>query len=57
MERGRRNIRPTLLVRSDDILRAGGHLKAFEEPLREARVPKKVRALRDIEAKALELGA
>ncbi|MGW2568192.1 helix-turn-helix domain-containing protein [Streptomyces sp. NPDC001537] len=55
MERGQRIPRPEFLDKADDVLRAGGHLKAFMEDMRKARYPKKVRELADLEARAVEM--
>lgn len=55
MERGQRIPRPEFLDKADDVLRAGGHLKAFMEDMKKARYPKKVRELADLEERAVEL--
>ncbi|XUL88637.1 helix-turn-helix domain-containing protein [Streptomyces galilaeus] len=55
MERGQRIPRPEFLDRADDVLRAQGHLKAFKREMEQARYPKKVRKLKEMESKAVEL--
>ncbi|MFI5554003.1 helix-turn-helix domain-containing protein [Streptomyces sp. NPDC051738] len=57
VERGRRAPKPDFLDNSDDVLGAGGKLSAFKEDLEEARYPKKVRDLKDLEDKPIEMGA
>ncbi|MFF8728161.1 helix-turn-helix domain-containing protein [Streptomyces sp. NPDC015171] len=55
MESGARIPRPEFLDRADQVLRAQGHLRAFMEDMRKARYPKKVRRLKELEDKAVEL--
>ncbi|MGW0824114.1 helix-turn-helix domain-containing protein [Streptomyces sp. NPDC002845] len=55
LERGQRIPRPEFLDRADDVLRAQGHLKAFKKDMEQARYPKKVRKLTDLEGRAVEL--
>ncbi|MEW2402740.1 helix-turn-helix transcriptional regulator [Streptomyces sp. NPDC046862] len=55
IERGVRIPRPNFLDRADEILNAGGHLKAFMEDVEKARYPKKVRELKALEDRAVEL--
>ncbi|MFJ9589940.1 helix-turn-helix domain-containing protein [Streptomyces acidicola] len=55
IERGARIPRPEFLVRADELLNAGGHLKAFKEDMEKARYPKKVRELKALEDRAVEL--
>ncbi|GAA3824029.1 Scr1 family TA system antitoxin-like transcriptional regulator [Streptomyces phyllanthi] len=55
IERGARIPRPEFLDRADEILNAGGHLKAFKEDMEKARYPKKVRELKALEDRAVEL--
>ena len=55
IERGARIPRPELLDRADEVLNAGGHLKAFREDVEKARYPKKVRELKELEDRAVEL--
>ncbi|WP_370259208.1 helix-turn-helix domain-containing protein [Streptomyces sp. V4I8] len=55
MERGQRIPRPEFLDRADDVLRAQGHLKAFKWQMEQARYPKKVRKLKEMEERAVEM--
>ncbi|MER5216732.1 helix-turn-helix transcriptional regulator [Streptomyces sp. NPDC002838] len=55
VERGVRIPRPDFLDKADEVLRAGGHLKAFRDDMLRARYPKKVRELAELEARAVEL--
>jgi transcriptional regulator with XRE-family HTH domain len=55
MERGQRIPRPEFLERADQVLKAQGHLKAFMEDMRKARYPKKVRELKALEDRAVEV--
>ncbi|WP_432195636.1 helix-turn-helix domain-containing protein [Streptomyces sp. bgisy027] len=55
MERGQRIPRPEFLDRADEVLSAQGHLKAFKRDMEQARYPKKVRELADLEGRAVEL--
>ncbi|MFS8201425.1 helix-turn-helix domain-containing protein [Streptomyces sp. CWNU-52B] len=55
IERGARIPRPEFLDRADEILNAGGHLIAFREDVEKARYPQKVRELKKLEDRAVEL--
>lgn len=55
IERGARIPRPEFLDRADEILNAGGHLKAFREDMEKARYPKKVRELKGLEDRSVEV--
>ncbi|MET8855296.1 helix-turn-helix transcriptional regulator [Streptomyces sp. NPDC004579] len=55
VERGARIPRADFLDRADDVLNAGGHLRAFKEDMEKARYPKKVRELKMLEERAVEL--
>lgn len=55
VERGARIPRPEFLDRADEVLGAGGHLRAFQEDMEKARYPKKVRELKELEGRAVEL--
>ncbi|WP_369261326.1 helix-turn-helix domain-containing protein [Streptomyces sp. R35] len=55
VERGARIPRADFLERADEVLNAGGHLKAFKEDMEKARYPKKVRELKMLEERAVEL--
>jgi len=55
VERGARIPRADFLDRADDVLDAGGHLRAFTEDMEKARYPKKVRELKMLEERAVEL--
>jgi transcriptional regulator with XRE-family HTH domain len=57
VERGRRAPKEAFLVRTDDVLGAGGKISAMQRDVEEARYPKKVRDLAKLEAEAVELGA
>ncbi|GAA1419592.1 helix-turn-helix transcriptional regulator [Streptomyces thermospinosisporus] len=56
IESGRRIPRPEYLDRADEVLGAGGLLSAMKEDVAKVRYPKKVRALAEMEAKAVEIG-
>jgi transcriptional regulator with XRE-family HTH domain len=56
IEGGKRIPRPEFLDRADEVLRAGGLLSAMKEDVDKVRYPKKVRALAEMEAKAVEIG-
>lgn len=55
VERGARIPRPEFLDQADEVLSAGGHLRAFREDMEKARYPKKVRELQELEGRAVEL--
>ncbi|WP_221353048.1 helix-turn-helix domain-containing protein [Streptomyces beigongshangae] len=55
IERGARIPRPEFLDRADEVLKAGGHLKAFREDVEKARYPKKVRELKKLEDRSVEV--
>ncbi|MFE5816714.1 helix-turn-helix domain-containing protein [Streptomyces sp. NPDC056479] len=55
IEGGKRIPRQEYLDRADEVLGAGGLIAATWEDVQKVRYPKKVRALRDMEAKAVEL--
>ncbi|MFJ6838235.1 helix-turn-helix domain-containing protein [Streptomyces sp. NPDC091209] len=57
VERGARIPRADFLDRADEILNAGGRLQAFKEDMEKARYPKKVRELKMLEERAVELVA
>ncbi|MGQ4387800.1 helix-turn-helix domain-containing protein [Streptomyces sp. SAS_270] len=57
IERGARIPRPEFLDRADQVLDSGGHLRAFREDVERARYPKKVRELKELEDRAVELVA
>ncbi|MFI2631899.1 helix-turn-helix domain-containing protein [Streptomyces collinus] len=56
IESGKRIPRPEFLDRADEVLGAGGLLSAMKEDINKVRYPKKVRALAEMEAKAVEMG-
>ncbi|MEU0052908.1 helix-turn-helix transcriptional regulator [Streptomyces sp. NPDC006184] len=56
IESGKRIPRPEYLDRADALLDAGGLLSAMKEDVEKVRYPKKVRALAEMEAKAVEIG-
>ncbi|POX65214.1 transcriptional regulator [Streptomyces sp. Ru62] len=56
VESGKRIPRPEYLDKADKVLDAGGLLAAMKEDVEKVRYPKKVRALAEVEAKAVELG-
>ncbi|MEU6771238.1 helix-turn-helix transcriptional regulator [Streptomyces sp. NPDC046759] len=56
IEGGKRIPRPEYLDKADKVLRAGGLLSAMKEDVEKVRYPKKVRALAELEAKAVEIG-
>jgi len=55
IERGVRIPRPEFLDRVDQLLNAQGHLRAFMEDMQKARYPKKVRELKGMEDRAVEV--
>ncbi|UIX31481.1 helix-turn-helix domain-containing protein [Streptomyces sp. GQFP] len=55
IERGARIPRVEFLDRADDVLNAGGHLRAFMEDMERARYPRKVRELKELEDRAVEV--
>jgi transcriptional regulator with XRE-family HTH domain len=55
MERGARIPRPEYLDRADRVLNAQGHLRAFTKDMEQARYPKKVRELAELEGRAVEM--
>ncbi|MGW1063093.1 helix-turn-helix domain-containing protein [Streptomyces aureus] len=55
VERGARIPRADFLDRADDVLKAEGRLRAFKEDMEKARYPKKVRELKMLEERAVEL--
>ncbi|WP_037627011.1 helix-turn-helix domain-containing protein [Streptomyces aureus] len=55
VERGARIPRADFLDRADDVLNAEGRLRAFKEDMEKARYPKKVRELKMLEERAVEL--
>ncbi|MEV5795287.1 helix-turn-helix transcriptional regulator [Streptomyces sp. NPDC052192] len=57
VERGARIPRAEFLDRADGVLNAGGHIAAFKEDMERARYPKKVRELKMLEERAVELVA
>jgi transcriptional regulator with XRE-family HTH domain len=57
VERGRRAPKEAFLVRTDDVLGAGGKISAMQRDVEEARYPKKIRDLAKVESEAVELGA
>ncbi|WP_354670068.1 helix-turn-helix transcriptional regulator [Streptomyces sp. S.PNR 29] len=56
IEGGKRIPRFEYLDRADEVLGAGGLIAAMKEDVRKVRYPKSVRALAELEAKAVELG-
>ncbi|MFI9767505.1 helix-turn-helix domain-containing protein [Streptomyces sp. NPDC052415] len=56
IESGKRIPRPEYLDRVDEVLGAGGLLAAMKEDVEKVRYPRKVRALAEMEAKAVEIG-
>ncbi|TXS16652.1 XRE family transcriptional regulator [Streptomyces sp. adm13(2018)] len=56
IESGNRIPRPEFLDKADEVLGAGGLLSAMKEDVGKVRYPKKVRALAQMEAKAVEIG-
>ncbi|MEW2117984.1 helix-turn-helix transcriptional regulator [Streptomyces sp. NPDC005474] len=56
IEGGKRIPRPEYMDKADKLLGAGGLLSAMNEDLEKVRYPKKVRALANMEAKAVEIG-
>ncbi|MER6608242.1 helix-turn-helix transcriptional regulator [Streptomyces sp. NPDC000927] len=57
VEGGKRIPKPEFLDRADQVLGAGGKIAAMKKDLREARYPKKVRGLANLERAAVEFGA
>ncbi|MFD5507477.1 helix-turn-helix domain-containing protein [Streptomyces sp. NPDC127051] len=55
VEAGKRIPRPEYLDRADEVLNAGGKIKAMKVDLEQVRYPKKVRDLKQREAKAVEI--
>jgi transcriptional regulator with XRE-family HTH domain len=55
VERGARIPRPEFLDRADEVLNAGGRIRAFREDMEKARYPRKVRELKLLEERAVEL--
>jgi transcriptional regulator with XRE-family HTH domain len=55
VERGARIPRAEFLDRADEALNAGGRIRAFREDMEKARYPKKVRELKMLEERAVEL--
>ena len=55
IERGVRIPRVEFLDRADDVLNADGHLRAFQEDVEKAQYPKKVRELKQLEDRAVEV--
>ncbi|MGW1286047.1 helix-turn-helix domain-containing protein [Streptomyces sp. NPDC001118] len=55
IERGQRIPRPEFLDRADQVLKAQGHLRAFMKDMEKARYPKKVRELKALEDRAVEV--
>ncbi|MFF1285251.1 helix-turn-helix domain-containing protein [Streptomyces sp. NPDC058299] len=56
IESGKRIPRPEYLDRADALLHARGLLSAMKEDVEKVRYPKKVRELKELEAKAVEIG-
>ncbi|WP_428952804.1 helix-turn-helix domain-containing protein [Streptomyces sp. cg35] len=56
IERGARIPRPEYLDKVDEVLDAGGQVRAMKPRMARARYPRKVRELADMEARAVELG-
>ncbi|MGW8779016.1 helix-turn-helix domain-containing protein [Streptomyces sp. NPDC055796] len=57
VEAGKRIPRPEYLDRADAVLKAGGKIAAMKVDLEQVRYPKKIRDLKQREAKAVEIGA
>lgn len=57
VEAGKRIPRPEYLDRADAVLKAGGKIVAMKVDLEQVRYPKKIRDLKQREAKAVEIGA
>ncbi|MFE3602998.1 helix-turn-helix domain-containing protein [Streptomyces sp. NPDC059142] len=57
VEAGKRIPRPEFLDRADEVLGAGGKIAAMKEDVKEARYPKKIRDLANLEKRSVELGA
>jgi hypothetical protein len=56
IESGKRIPRPEYLDKADEVLGAGGLLSAMKKDVEKVQYPKKVRALANLEAKAVEIG-
>ncbi|MBW1597797.1 helix-turn-helix transcriptional regulator [Streptomyces sp. JJ38] len=56
VERGRRLPKPSMLERADEVLNAGGKIKAMTKEVVEARYPRKVRDLAKLEREVTEMG-
>ncbi|MGW7789758.1 MULTISPECIES: helix-turn-helix domain-containing protein [unclassified Streptomyces] len=56
IESGKRIPRPEYLDKADEVLGAGGLLSAMKEDVQKVRYPKKVRQLKELEGKAVEIG-
>ncbi|MFG2885616.1 helix-turn-helix domain-containing protein [Streptomyces sp. NPDC048297] len=56
IESGKRIPRPEYLDRADEVLNAGGLVSAMKEDVAKVRYPKRVRALAQMEAQAVEIG-
>lgn len=57
VEGGKRIPKPDFLDRADQVLGAGGKIAAMKNDLKEARYPKKVRGLANLERASVEMGA
>ncbi|MEV6580580.1 helix-turn-helix transcriptional regulator [Streptomyces sp. NPDC051582] len=57
VEAGKRIPRPEYLDRADRVLKAGGKISAMKADLEQVRYPKRIRDLKQREAKAVEIGA
>ncbi|WP_329067805.1 helix-turn-helix domain-containing protein [Streptomyces sp. NBC_01429] len=57
VEAGKRIPRPEFLDKADTVLKAGGKIAAMKLDVIEARYPKKVRDVKKLEARAVELGS
>ncbi|MEU3371876.1 helix-turn-helix transcriptional regulator [Streptomyces sp. NPDC006660] len=56
IEGGKRIPQPEYLDKADEVLGAGGLISAMKEDVAKVRYPRKVRELKNLEAKAIELG-
>ncbi|MFI5616186.1 helix-turn-helix domain-containing protein [Streptomyces sp. NPDC051567] len=56
VESGKRIAKPEYLAGVDEVLKAGGLIKAMREDLAQVRYPKKIRDLAKMEANAIEIG-
>ncbi|MFB7846294.1 helix-turn-helix domain-containing protein [Streptomyces sp. NPDC002466] len=56
VEGGRRIPRPELLDKADEVLGAGGKIAAMKQDVAEVRYPKKIRDLKNMEKRAVEMG-